>query len=68
MWRGEPGNYDWANWLSDSNFILIEETEIFSDNNPITWEVDTLEFTLPEQTDYVAIQICAIENIYNNAS
>lgn len=68
VWKGEPDNYDWANWPTSPNLILIEEAEIYSDNDPITWEVDTLEFALSQETDYVAIQICALENIYNDSS
>jgi hypothetical protein len=67
VWRGEPDNYDWANWPTSPNLIMIKEAEIYSDNNPITWEVNTLKFTLSQDTDYIAIQLCAIENIYNDS-
>ncbi len=67
VWKGEPDSYDWATWPTNPNLILIEEAEIYTDSNPITWEVNALEFILSQETDYVAIQICAIENIYNDS-
>ncbi len=49
-------------------WLLCVSNSIISDNNPATWERLDVQMTIPTNTDYLAIEVYADENIYNDLS
>ncbi|MCD4831880.1 MAG: PEP-CTERM sorting domain-containing protein [Anaerohalosphaeraceae bacterium] len=41
---------------------------IYTDTDPLTWEIDSVEFVLPVGTDYLVAYICAYEDVVNDSS
>lgn len=41
---------------------------LFSDGDPLTWENISVDLILPIETDFIAIDVLAGENIFNDAS
>jgi hypothetical protein len=42
-------------------------TSAFSDGDPNTWELATVDLILPTNTDFLVVEIAARENIFNDA-
>lgn len=56
-----------SNFWGNYSFIKTHEKLFISDSDSQTWEKVTAELLIPENTDYLAINIVAGENIYNDA-
>ena len=48
--------------------LLRRDTILFSDSDVATWETAVVEMILPADTDFLAIEIAANENIYNDSA
>ena len=60
---GNPDSF-WSQY-SSSELALVEES-IFTDGDVTTWEPAAAELVLPANTDFVAVGLQSIENIFND--
>ena len=42
--------------------------DLFTDSDPLTWELATLSFVAPAGSTYVALQLSANEDVFNDTS
>jgi len=66
-YAGDPTTFPTQaqDWIA-TDLARVRES-LFSDGNPATWETLTAELFLPVNTDFVAVQIAAGENVVNDA-
>jgi hypothetical protein len=57
---GFPANRSSANWLDSAG------SSVNTDDDPGTWEPVSVYFKLPPNTDYIAVEIGAYEDIFND--
>ncbi len=46
--------------------LLSDETILYSDSDPLTWEAVALEMWLPADTDFLVVELSANENVFND--
>ena len=63
---GEVNNY--VNLARNQQQLAYSQVGIFSDSDTSTWEMAETELLVPTNTDFLAIQVSAVENIYNDTS
>jgi hypothetical protein len=51
-----------------SNYIDSAAKSVLTDADPSTWQLVTVEFAIPAETDYLCVGVNANENIRNNSS
>jgi hypothetical protein len=59
---------DLSNFNGNYSFIDTQEVIFFSDSDSQTWEQVTADLLIPANTDYLAINIAAGEDIYNDGT
>lgn len=64
--QGNPSSY--PSNRENGWWLLNKRADIFTDADPATWEQSQLFTLLPTNTTYIAIQMTAYENIYNDTS
>jgi hypothetical protein len=50
----------------ESSELAARMTSAFSDGDPNTWELATIDLVLPTNTDFFVIEVAASENIFND--
>lgn len=60
-----PYNSFWPQYWSGDDLTHISES-IFTDGDVATWELTTAQLLLPVRTEFVAIGLQSIENIFND--
>jgi len=62
------GNIDslWPKYFGDEDLAHVSES-IFTDGDVTTWEPASAELVLPVNTDFVAVGLRSIENIFNDS-
>ncbi|MHC4758448.1 MAG: PEP-CTERM sorting domain-containing protein [Planctomycetota bacterium] len=63
---GSPG--DFPAKYSANDYLKKEEVSIETDGNPATWQLCESQMLLPVNTDYIAVEVKAIENVFNDTS
>lgn len=66
-YSGSPSSYP-RNKENKDGFLKSEVVEVFTDDDPRTWEMGTVSLTLPSNTSFISLQLIAVENIYNDYS
>jgi hypothetical protein len=61
---GDPNTL--ATQIIEGTPLAWQRQIITTDADPNTWELGTVEVTLPTNTDFIAIMVAASENIYND--
>lgn len=64
---GDPANF-WDQIKYSGNWIARQDASFISDADPATWQPLDVSLTLPVNTDYIAVGVHAVENIFNNDS
>jgi hypothetical protein len=59
---------DYVNLARNQEQLAFSKADIFSDADTSTWEMAETELLIPTGTDFLAIQVQAVENIYNDTS
>lgn len=63
---GQVNNY--VNLARNQEQLAFSKADLFSDSDTNTWEMTETELLIPTGTDFLAIQVQAVENIYNDTS
>ncbi len=68
--EGDPA--DFSSVMHNHSWLFCYISDLSSDDDPNTWEtltaITTIDAPLPTNTDYIAVEIMAIENIVNDTS
>lgn len=64
---GNPINYP-ADKESEPGGLAFAITTFLSDSDVSTWEKASVHLVLPSNTDFVSIQVVAVENVFNDFS
>ena len=59
---------DYVDLARNQEQLAFSKADIFSDADTSTWEMAETELLIPTGTDFLAIQVQAVENIYNDIS
>lgn len=62
---GSPS--DWLGRFNSGNYLAYATTELFSDGDPSTWEPLSVNLPIPVGTKFIAVDVLAHENIFNDA-
>jgi hypothetical protein len=52
----------------ETSELAARLTSVFSDGDPNTWELATVDLILPPNTDFLVVESAARENVFNDAS
>ncbi len=61
---GNPDSF-WSQYMGDEDLAHVSES-FFTDGDVTTWELAAAELILPANTDFVAVGLRSIENIFND--
>ena len=50
-----------------NNELALIRTNLFADGDTTTWEIASVDMPIPSNTDFLAVQIAAVENIFNDS-
>jgi len=62
---GDPKFFP-TGWNLGGSWIVMGADTLYSDDDPSTWELSTVNLVLPSSTNYIGITLNAWENIYND--
>ncbi|MHC4288841.1 MAG: PEP-CTERM sorting domain-containing protein, partial [Planctomycetota bacterium] len=62
--EGQISNY--VNLARDQEQLAYSRGEMFTDSDTSTWEMAATQLLIPTNTDFLAIQVLAIEDVYND--
>lgn len=57
---------DFSDMWSNDNHLARAQGIIYSDGDTRTWELAEINLVLPADTDYVALRVAAVEDVYND--
>ena len=63
---GSPSSF--SSMVSGEHWLERVGSTIFSDGDPATWELVEVELLVPPPTDYLEIQISAVEDVVNDST
>lgn len=63
---GAPSTY--PTQVESGSWIAMQFTDLFSDADLLTWQIAETSLHLPANTEFVAFEVAAFEDIYNDAS
>jgi len=63
-YAGDPSSF--PTQYANNSYLAVEESAVFTDSDPITWEQASCQLTLPTNTDFIVIGLNASENVYND--
>jgi len=62
---GDPATF--LSQIGQNNQLANVRAEFFSDGDPSTWENLSVDLAVPVGTDFIAVDILAVEDIFNDA-